>query len=701
MSIELEKKNKDFCLKNQKGQMAIFIALFFQVLFIFFAMAINVGMVVHDKINLQNSVDIAAYYGAMKQGEILNQIAHINYQMRQNYKLFVYRFRVIGSMGLDAHPYNLRSGAPSVGGETDSEAAVPPSYCVANPVWKEYFDLDENSNVCRRSSINLPNIPVLSGGTGIVPGFNNLVSFVNTTRAQFSAQCSEAGIFNWLVAARMLAHYRVDGAVRKTMINQLAALLNQPGAQMQDLRGERVQDGVERTLRNNLTAANNNQSLRIDFFNSMGEGACASRETWLPEVLINPVIRFTDLDGSNVNAGCRGEAIPNRLGAARTVTTGFNDNLPSGFGPSDPNSGNFRSRYLVPNQILAEHWQQEPSGDLHSSVGFEKNPWCLVYSGVNATTTVSKPFSPTGGTVELRARGFAQPFGGRIGPWYGRSWPSGSPNSTAGSATDQTDPLLPSRDAGGAPSGTPAQDLANHSRFPGDTLGMKSLRGITSMIMQARSLIGGNARMAWANYNHLGGGPNLRNTGDSLARDANTPTGNVPAAQRNLELAATAPDTFDAFYYSVEPSYFDNYFTAQTTNAGAALPADARIFDFGSTKDGGQPGTTQDFNIMQNIQNAVSMTGGSVNDYLINNWQHLLTSWHQESSVGFTLDQGRFGTCTTPVQSREAPTTGNCVVGGRTGYSIKNVSRDFLLSSDHALGGEDGGSAAIMNPPTF
>ena len=54
----------------QKGQMSIFIVLIFQVLFVFFAMTINIGLVVHDKINLQNSVDLAAYYAATKQAEI-------------------------------------------------------------------------------------------------------------------------------------------------------------------------------------------------------------------------------------------------------------------------------------------------------------------------------------------------------------------------------------------------------------------------------------------------------------------------------------------------------------------------------------------------------------------------------------------------------------------------------------------------------
>ena len=68
-------------LSNSRGQAAIFVALIFNVLFVFFAMAINVGLVVHDKINLQNSADLAAYYAASKQAEMLNVIAHQNYQI--------------------------------------------------------------------------------------------------------------------------------------------------------------------------------------------------------------------------------------------------------------------------------------------------------------------------------------------------------------------------------------------------------------------------------------------------------------------------------------------------------------------------------------------------------------------------------------------------------------------------------------------
>ena len=112
-------------LKNKNGQMAIFIAIIFQVLFVLFAMSINVALVVHDKVNLQNAVDLAAYYGAQKQAEMLNVIAHQNYQIRQAWKLLSWRYRVLGQYGVGGQPsapvrHPARVNAPN----RDSESAI-------------------------------------------------------------------------------------------------------------------------------------------------------------------------------------------------------------------------------------------------------------------------------------------------------------------------------------------------------------------------------------------------------------------------------------------------------------------------------------------------------------------------------------------------------------------------------------------------
>ena len=68
-------------LKNTRGQVAIFALLMFSMIFMFFGMAINIGMLVHHKINLQNAADLAALSAAAEQARILNMIGWEKYQL--------------------------------------------------------------------------------------------------------------------------------------------------------------------------------------------------------------------------------------------------------------------------------------------------------------------------------------------------------------------------------------------------------------------------------------------------------------------------------------------------------------------------------------------------------------------------------------------------------------------------------------------
>ena len=76
-------------LKNSKGQAAIFILMLFSLIFMFFGMAINIGMLVHHKMNLQNAADMAALSAASEQARILNMIGWKNYELRKNFKYFL------------------------------------------------------------------------------------------------------------------------------------------------------------------------------------------------------------------------------------------------------------------------------------------------------------------------------------------------------------------------------------------------------------------------------------------------------------------------------------------------------------------------------------------------------------------------------------------------------------------------------------
>jgi len=62
----------------RRGQMAVVMALVMFTLVIFMAFATNMGILVNDRIRLQNSTDLAAYSGAYTQAAALNELAYIN-----------------------------------------------------------------------------------------------------------------------------------------------------------------------------------------------------------------------------------------------------------------------------------------------------------------------------------------------------------------------------------------------------------------------------------------------------------------------------------------------------------------------------------------------------------------------------------------------------------------------------------------------
>ena len=682
-------------------------------------MAINMGLVIHDKINLQNAVDLAAYYGAKKQAQVLNQLAHINYQMRQNYKLLVWRYRVLGNFGNRNHP--LFGGNSSVALEPEQPAWSPqqpnnpnridPTICISHPGFQELKELDAGSgSVCARNSLGTPPIPPVDVGSGFVPGASEIPILFQNLARNTALYCMESGIMNWAYASRILAHYRMDGALRKDMMYRLAENLSGPNPL--DLNNDSIREGVRKTFEMNLTSSNHSGVQDVQYFNSLSQGTCADPRFWMVDIKIMPVLMYSDWSANPSTGECNpSKMIFNQQGAGNPVVNGM-DNLPFGFTRPE------FAAWANGTRELQGFWSGEPTNPEdrnHSSVGFEKNPWCMVYTGVQATTQVRKPFDPTGGSLTLTARGFAKPFGGRFGPWYGKTWPQGSPHSQGGSRDQMVDPLLPSRHVAGQDINRvdPFGDLANHSRYPGDPLGMNSRRAMAAMIQSIKSTFGGGymndgvpAPLAVANYDHLGSRRSLESTGDSLARSGRTSQMTVEPRQRRFEVAALAPDVFDALYYSIEPMYYNNYFTPQTYNGGAQFTPQESLFDFGSTKDGASiprdfPRTQNNFSVVDQIDYAQRSYMPNY-EHHIKDWHHLLNSWHQKGAVDYQMDGDRFGRCQMEVSNQAYPNPGNCLDGGRTGYSVKNISRDYLLSGDHALGGGSNGSkGSILNPPSF
>ncbi len=659
---------------NQRGQAAIFVALMFNVLFVFFAMSINVALVVHDKINLQNSIDMAAYYAATKQAEMLNAIAHENYMIRQSYKLLAWRYRVLGTMGFYKAPTPVH---PTRTGETSDTLYKPaerPGVCVVyRPNWT---DVPIDESLCNTQNLHIPALPQVKVIAGFL-GINTAIAELSKQlRLQFQNQCANYAAYNWWFGMSILHAFRLDQRNRNQVITALAKNLSQDSGDgdFLDLDGSSVLQGARETFYKNLTYSN-----RTSFdatgrdFKMINSLAGIDPKKWLPKIEIVPTLLFNDVEDGD---SCKAVLKPiSELPTPQDSKKFLNAPAPKGL-----EAGN-----LI-------QWRQErflAESDYQFTIGVEKNPWFMAYMGVKATATPRQIFFPFGKGVPMVARGFAKPFGGRIGPWYQAKWDRGANNSDG----DLTDPMMAPRMVNGGLTNDPndPRRLPNYSRYPGDKL------GITSKL--AQNGLNGLAKVAIAydNYKNIKEEMVSGSSGDILAWDFQK---NTAPDIRNYEIAALAPDLFDITYYSIEPNFSKNYFERIRDNKSKfGIPGDTIL-----RPDLGFSPTQELFSVQEQMELAKKKDyPRNEAFYFIRDKVHLLTSWLPGAGTynyDVSASMENFGKCKVSDEGMKFPNPGSCVAGGgRTGYSVKLIGRDALLSDQHKIGGPSAAPGPILNPP--
>ena len=277
-------KKKLFQRGRTRGQLSIFAAIIFQALFILFAMSLNIALVVHDKINLQNSLDLAAYYGAMKQAEILNTIAHINFQIRQSWKLMTWRTKVLGTLGsTEASPSipSIRPVDKMFAPDTYTPGRYEPGpyvTCVGSKGWKLLPNdhgttntppVSSNAdNLCnqldeRIQPLSIPQFP------GVLGGFGNILRGVQNQMIQgnkdINNKCKTYGYNSWFLAFFSVVYLQRDQSAKKLLIYKLAELL----AKGQDLDGQSIEDGAFKTFDKNLSFINRRSSSDFRIYSSL------------------------------------------------------------------------------------------------------------------------------------------------------------------------------------------------------------------------------------------------------------------------------------------------------------------------------------------------------------------------------------------------------------------------------------------------
>ena len=676
------------------GQLSIFAILIFQVLFILFAMSLNIALVVHDKINLQNSVDIAAYYGAMKQAEMMNAIAHINYQIRQSWKLLSWRYRVLGSVGLTD---SIRTATNS-----DTEhplpayhnPAVPGPYffCIGHKFWGTFINPTDSmpvsgpgsggraDNICERMGTHIP-APTI---TPPMPGFGGWSSFVGsmsgfgaTVGQKLRRKCNFYGYNSWFFGVVAFRHFREDQSARKYMIYELAKVLSND----KDLNNESIYDGVRKTFEKNLSFINKaslaKSGSELKQFNALKN---ISPEMWLKDQTFFDLGLYANTYGAG---GC-------------TKTISFLNNLPPTIA-SDPGARNRAQRIIseigfsAPNQA----WPACATGSKKClpSAGMRKKKEFIVFYSVKAELKYEKQiFLPFSTNITLKAKAFAKPFGGRIGP--NTEDPATSvdkrlPRSTFPSTVNHLT--------------VDKEHSPNYSRYPGDPWGLRSSVVHYSWAKYIKSNLSENNIHYYIKANHP-------NENDSLAR--NSLSGSRPyVTARGWEIAAVAPDLFDVTYFTILPYYTHAYFPKISN-----LIPDKNYLrgDFGRLKiptgfsgesvleQVGYGSLGPDKNIWAKIPaqalNPVPYTSYNFKKpfYKIKDLKLLLTGWNPPKRKYDTGDndydagkESNFGECFKWIHEAGidpySPTlrgkiANGCIYGGRTGYSVKMVSESFLKS---------------------
>jgi hypothetical protein len=655
--------------------MAIFVALLFQVLFVFFAMIINVGLLVHDKINLQNSVDLGAIYAAQRQAEILNAIAHTNYQIRQDWKLMTWRIRVLGDMARKGHPFSGNPQGIPQPEELDTSLNQP-VVCIWHGAWKEVVDAGADQNICSKANIVVPPIPKSKVVAGFLPWSKPYVDAVSDLKSQFEKDCTKGGPMNWQFAAKLYIQFKNDQARRREMIRTYVRLLTEQGnGDFKDLNLQSVLQGVEATIRKNLTRSNlaRLQAGDIKIHNSLGG---VEQQKWLPEIPVKVLVPYLDLI-KNASGGCNG------------LFRWVNPGIPNAKDPDNPashlpESYNVAKYDVQGGALKAKVWDEyDPKALKNPSLGVEKNPWYMAYVMVRVNSKSLVPFAPFSQAVELTAKAIAQPFGGRIGPWYAETWP----RDTDKSVGKKIDKLVPDRaeSLGGAAT---IDDIPNYSKYPGDRLGLKSKMALSALSKKFYEDLKKKLSYYFS-YANLGTDVVGNKNRDGLAWAPGAPS---QPWIREFELAAISPDLFDITYYSIDPNFWYAYLRESKIVAEDALPL------WGDLGSHNPPEGLLNFGIQEQIKSYGAKFYSSWVTYNVTKWENVLTAWQQEGAVKYGFPTGRFGNCgQEDFRLTSASVPGSCLYGGRAGYSVKIVSKDYL-SGQLTLGGR-GQSGQLLNPP--
>lgn len=437
------KRNHIMTLKHsEQGQISIFFSASLVVFVSIIAFVINVGLFVKAKINLQNATDAAAWSGAAVQARQLTKIAYLNWEMRNIYKEWMYKYYVVGNLNVPGVEDNSKfnncdSGkctdfrlATSVNAITQEQSRDPyniPATCI--------HIAGSQTNICR--TYEVPGLPEFGGYN--IPGAEEASrSFIDTLIGTKLNDCVERTRLNMLVNTTW-AYNVLSSNMDETLSGRGPAILT-------DRQGAWPR-AIELAMRiRNLEKVVNREAISEPVCIGAG-GSCRAIDEFTSENRMGNERIIKAFFSGYRNLG---NHIDNEMKNSFTLqelppTLPPTENMYSASSLLIPDSKLYQKQYvdlklMMVNlatfyaALIGNATPGSSAGCAISKVaipipgyplGFYKNPDVLTYYAVKGEAEFEGMFNPfSEDSIKLTAYAAAKPAGGRIGPMLFTQKPS-------------------------------------------------------------------------------------------------------------------------------------------------------------------------------------------------------------------------------------------------------------------------------------
>jgi hypothetical protein len=229
MTLVTKRTQRPVRYLTQQGQISIFFSASLIVLISIVAFVINVGLFVKAKINLQNATDAAAFSGAAVQARQLTKIAYLNWEMRNIYKEWMYKYYVVGNLnikavedpsGSDPMSFRLDPDVNVLKSQNDPDRSISDPYNI--PAVCIHL-AGSKTNICKRYAI--PGLPEF--GSYNLPGAEQASrAFIDSLIGTKINDCVDRTRLNALVTSTWAYNVLTSASqVDQTLVGQGPAIL--------------------------------------------------------------------------------------------------------------------------------------------------------------------------------------------------------------------------------------------------------------------------------------------------------------------------------------------------------------------------------------------------------------------------------------------------------------------------------------------